>query len=90
MSRKRVPATALRPRGTDAIKEAILKIEPGQIIVYHEGDLSHDRYGRLSRHKGLDSLANSIYALAQRGRVHLIQYYLSQGERAYCLVGSAT
>lgn len=89
MYRKEVPATALRPHGVDAIREAIVKIQPKQIIVYHEGDLSYDRYGRLSRHKGLDSLASSIYTLAQRGRVHLIQYYLSQGERAYCLIGSS-
>ena len=58
-----VPAAALEPINCETARTLIDNIKPGQVVVYHRGNLASDRRGRMNA--SLDELAAHLWQLAQ-------------------------
>jgi hypothetical protein len=68
----------------------LARAEPGQRLEYHRGHLNRDRspnseWSKPARRK-LAAVANLALALAEQGRVHLLQQRHRDGDYSYCAV----
>lgn len=98
---KETPKGYLYPKGLAHTLEALNRIQPGQVVVYHTGNLASERHGRDVWCRQVDQIGNRALALGsdqyqggkKEGRlirpamVQLTQIRLRPGKYQYLATG---
>lgn len=77
---------AIRPSEPARILSAIKSIKPGQVVVYHHGDLVYDRI----RNRQIDAIGSEIYCRYKDGKIILLRSRVGTNTFDYLAMGVAS